>query len=81
MSSVKVFIDLAFGLAEFIFGLAIEFARGNFVVGSQIDGVTQVVGWREFLWSSDGREWGIESKLQFLMCSANCVVSVSWGSM
>ena len=46
---------------EFIFRLAIEFARGNFVVGSQIDGVTQAVGWRKFLqkfrWE-EGRELG-----------------------
>ena len=40
MSSVKVLIDLAFSLTEFIFRLTIKFARGNFVVGSEIDRMT-----------------------------------------
>ena len=40
MSSIKVFIDLAFSLMEFIFRLTIKFARRDFVVGSEIDRMT-----------------------------------------
>ena len=40
MASIEVFVDLAFCFAEFIFRLAIKFTRGNFMIGSQVDGVT-----------------------------------------
>ena len=33
VSSIEVFIDLAFCLTEFVFGLTIEFAGRNFMIG------------------------------------------------
>ena len=78
MSSVKVLIDLAFGLTEFIFRLAIEFARRNFVVGSQIDGVMQAIGRRKFLrkfrWE-DSRELS-QSFIFNMFCELYCVFVV-----
>ena len=33
MASIEVFVDLAFCLAEFVFGLTVEFAGRNFIIG------------------------------------------------
>ena len=77
VSNVKVFIDLAFSLTEFIFGLTIKFARGNFVVGSQIDGVTQAIRWRKFLRKFRWKESGeLSQSFVFNMVGELCSVFV-----
>ena len=40
VTSVEVLIDLAFCLAEFVFGLAVEFAGRNAMIGREVDRVT-----------------------------------------
>ena len=58
MTRVEVLVDLAFCLAEFVFGLAVEFAGRNFMIGCEVDRVTQAIGRGEFLWKFGRKQRG-----------------------
>ena len=57
VSVFEVFVDLAFCLSEFVGCLSVETSRRDGVIGCEVDGVGESVGWgRRWFFDEDVRE-------------------------